>query len=660
MQSKTSFFNRTLFRKNLTRFWPLWGGASFVGALFPLALLLTSLQSHQRPSALRFAEEYYGVVSVALPILSLFYAILCAMVVWGFLYNARSVGMMHSLPIRREGVFCTTFLSGMAMMLIPYVVVGILCFLISLFFGALDPAVFLVTALAVVGESFFYFASATFTALVVGNIFALPAVYFLLHFLAAILEWLIAVLARGFLFGVTGGYEALAAWLSPTLALERHVSMDRIYTEQLVEQVGREPYTDQVLTAVHLEKGWVIGIYVLVGVVLLVLAWMLYRRRHSETAGDVVAAGWLRPVFRYGVTALAALLGGMALYELLWQTFQYEQYYQALPMAVCMIVAGAIGYYAASMLLAKSLRVFRGSWRGLILVAICCGGLCCMLRYDLLGIEDRVPQVSETASLELQAAGNSYTLYAGEDDELMEQVRRIHQAIIADKTYIQGQENGGIYTAPENEVFQRWTYVDLTYVLTNGTKVQRSYYIPVTDDRLGQSDTYDYLLDQLVNSPAMKSQRLHRGDPRYTVVSGELYVEQSGQSYSLSDREAEAVLQAIYQDADSGAWGEYDWFDDESDNAYAMGLDLKFTYDLPEKNEMGTDWITIVVRPGMDATVECLKELGLITDADLVTYGQLYASEAVYQTESDEAVPADGAEEPVEMENTVMAVMVTP
>ena len=40
MQSKTSYFNATLFRKNLTRFWPLWGLASFVGALFPLAVLL--------------------------------------------------------------------------------------------------------------------------------------------------------------------------------------------------------------------------------------------------------------------------------------------------------------------------------------------------------------------------------------------------------------------------------------------------------------------------------------------------------------------------------------------------------------------------------------------------------------------------------------------
>ena len=40
MQSRTSFFNITLFRKNLTRFWPLWGGASVLGSRFPLAILL--------------------------------------------------------------------------------------------------------------------------------------------------------------------------------------------------------------------------------------------------------------------------------------------------------------------------------------------------------------------------------------------------------------------------------------------------------------------------------------------------------------------------------------------------------------------------------------------------------------------------------------------
>ena len=36
MQSKRSFFNRTLFRKNLTRYWPLWGTAALLGCLAPL------------------------------------------------------------------------------------------------------------------------------------------------------------------------------------------------------------------------------------------------------------------------------------------------------------------------------------------------------------------------------------------------------------------------------------------------------------------------------------------------------------------------------------------------------------------------------------------------------------------------------------------------
>ena len=46
MRSKTSCFNGTLFRKNLSRYWPLWGLASFGGAMFPLAMLLAVSYTH--------------------------------------------------------------------------------------------------------------------------------------------------------------------------------------------------------------------------------------------------------------------------------------------------------------------------------------------------------------------------------------------------------------------------------------------------------------------------------------------------------------------------------------------------------------------------------------------------------------------------------------
>ena len=621
MQSKTSFFNRTLFRKNLTRFWPLWGGASFLGSLFPLAMLLQLVRDRGYFLAgdpLEFANAYYNVVAYAVPILSLLYAILCAMLVWSYLYNARSVGLMHTLPITRTGLFVTNFLSGMAMMLIPYAVTGLLCILISLAYGGFDAVSLLVTILCVLGESFFYFASATFVAFMVGNVFALPAVYFLLHFLAVLLDWLLSMFAGNFIFGLDKWYSGVVEWLSPTVYLENHVCVNSTY-ETITTQTsltGAYSETNR-LTAVSMENFWLIGVYALVGVAFLALAYVLYTRRRSESAGDVVAVGWMKPVFRFGLAALAALLGGQALYALFWSNFQDGRYYDLLPMTVCMLVAGAIGYYAASMLLAKSLRVFRGSWKGLALVAAGCVALCCVLRFDLLGISRRVPEAGQVENVEFYAAENTYTLYPGEDDALLEQVRSLHKAIVADQDYVRTYEDSDRrYLAVSDDTMTE-TYIRFIYTLNNGLKVERRYNLPLTEYRMEQESTYDDLLDTLVNSEPMKAKRLHAGDDRYTVNSGNLYLETSGDYFDLSSRECAAILDAIVKDAASGTWGDYDWFDQNNNGAYAIGLELRFA--CSENDYQSYDWISINVRPGMNNTVACLKDLGLITDRDLVT-----------------------------------------
>ena len=622
MQSKTSFFNRTLFRKNLTRFWPLWGGASFLGSLFPLALLLQLVRrgGYQADSPLSFTEFYYNVAAYGLPILSLLYAILCAMLVWSYLYNARSVGLMHTLPVTRRGLFVTDFLSGMAMMLIPYAVTGALCVLISLAFGSFDAVGLLVTILAVLGESFFYFATATFVAFLVGNVFALPAVYFLLHFLAVLLDWLLCLFAGNFIFGLDSYYSGVVEFLSPTVYLMEQVNVNSNY-ENIITQTsitGAYSETNR-LTSVTLENAWLIGVYALVGVAFLALAWVLYARRRSESAGDVVAVGWMKPVFRLGLAALAALLGGQALYALFWGSFQDGRYYDALPMAVCMLVAGAIGYYAASMLLAKSLRVFRKSWKGLVLVAAGCVALCCVLRFDLLGVSRRVPEVSQVEKVEFYAADNTYRLYPGEDDDLLEQVRSLHKTIVADQDYVRDYEDSDRrYLVVSGDTTMTETYIRFIYTLNNGLQVERRYSIPLTKYRIKQEGTYDNLLDTLVNSETMKARRLHAGDDRYTIISGDLYLESSGDYFDLSSREAAAVLDAVAKDAAGGTWGDYDWFDQNGNNAYALNLELSFTYP-GDYGGTSYDWINITVRPGMDNTVACLKELGLVTERDLVT-----------------------------------------
>ena len=659
MQSKTLCFNRTLFRKNLTRFWPLWAVPSFVGALFPLAMLtqlirygVDGLLGTGNHSALEFTSTYYDVVSYAVPILSLCYAILVALATWSYLFNNRSTGLMHTLPIRREGLFLTNFLSGMTMMLAPYVVTGALCVIISICYGFFEPVGVLVTILCVIGESLFYFSSATAAAFVTGNLFALPVLYFVFHFLAAGMDLLISVFADGFIFGLSGNYTGVVEFLSPTVYFFNHMGANHEYREIFVpdavngsvspDGVG---YYDSELISVTLENAWVVAVYALVGILLLAVAYALYRRRRSECAGDVVAVGWMKPVFRYGVALCGSMAGGLALYAVFWGQFQGGEYYDVLPLLIAMLIAGAIAYYTASMLLAKSLRVFRGSWRGMAVTALCAAAICGVMKFDLLGVETRVPAVDQIESLTFWTADNSYTLDPEEDAELIEEIRAVHLAIAGDADYIIGMnENWAFGDEEDFERVSMYNYVRLTYELKNGTQVIRRYNIPISVDRLNQESTYDFALDRLVNSDAMKAERFHLNDG-YQPDSGYLYVDTwTNGNIFFGTKEARAIHEAVKKDIASGACGNYDWFDQSRAGQYAMDLNLDFqestTLDNGESHTY-YDSITIRVYPAMTHTVDALEELGLVAEQELKTYAELYpekyevhdmpaASEAIY------------------------------
>ena len=621
MRSKTSCFNKTLFLKNLTRFWPLWGGASFIGALFSLALLSQLLRYGKDSIAsepMEMTLGYYGILSGLVPIICLLYGLLCALAVWGYLYSARSVNLMHILPIRREGLFVTNFLSGYVMLLLPFAVTGGLCIVISAVFGLFEPVGVLVTVLGVLGESFFYFSSATLAAFITGNIFAMPALYLLLHFLEAILDLLLSNFARGFIFGLSTNYTGFLEFLSPTVYLMRNVDADAQYQKTIIDYTGA--YTRELLS-VRLENAWLIAVYALAGAALLALAFALYRRRRSERAGEVVAVGWMRPFFRYGVAGLAALLGGQLIYGLFWE----DAYFKAVPLAVCMLVAGAIGYYGASMLLAKTLRVFHRSWRGLALVAAGVAVLCGCLRLDLFRAADRVPEISQIEKMEFYADSNTYIFYPGREDELLERVRRLHAAIAADRKYVLDFDREKFTTLEDETPSWTWEYVSFTYTTHGGQTVQRNYSVPMTRERLGQSGAYDSLLDGLVNSQEMRLKRIHASGDGYEPCGGRIYLNRRNESSELSDREAAAILEAVTRDAQAGRWGHVEWLSTEAWNSgtYALQLSLEFS----GESDDTWDWIDIAVRPEMTATTACLLELGLVTNEDLSTNGELYPEE---------------------------------
>ena len=641
MRSKTSCFNGTLFRKNLSRYWPLWGLASFGGAMFPLAMLLELLHNGFRFwSPLETRQAYYTVLSYGVPVISIVYAILCAMAVWSYLYNARSVGMMHTLPIRREGLFVTNVLSGLTMMAIPYTVTGVLTVLVTMLFGGFEPVGVLVTVLGVMGESLFFFGLATFCAFIVGNVFMLPALYGLLNFIAVLTDFMVNLLAQGFCFGLNSSYSGTVEWLSPVVYLVQKISPNNTYeTQWVTDRLGGQRYETSVPTSVTLENGWLIAAYAAVGVVLMVLAWLMYRRRRSESAGDVVAVGWMKPVFRYGCAAYSAILGGRLLYALLWDSFQSSRYFTVLPMILCMIAGGAIGYYAASMLLAKTPRVFKTTWKGMLAVALGCAALCGAMKCDLFGVVRRVPAPDSVKLVNVYAAGSNYYLTPGKDDALIEKVRTLHQTIIDDKDYIMSTAEGrsvymeteeDSYTigAPASEIVSTSvssfanTSVRFTYTLNSGLKVERRYNLYLTQNRMDQEDTYDHLLDQLINSQEMRQKRIRWRDEGFQLDGAWI---DTWRDYSdLSSREVGLILDAVAKDAENGDWGVYNWFQADND-ADSYEIQIHFQYKLPESQFDRTyDAIQVNVKEGMTETIRALKDLKLITDADLVTNRERY------------------------------------
>ena len=631
MRSKISYFNGTLFKKNLSRFWPLWGGASLIGALFPLAFLTILIREggflgEPISDPLTITMGYYEVVNWIIPILSLLYAPLCALAAWGWLYNPRSVGLYHSLPITRKGIFVTDFLSGLAMMLIPYAVTGALAVAITAVIGGLEPVGLAVTILSVLGMSFFFFASATAVVFITGNPFAFAGFYFIFHFIAAGLEWLVTRLMTMFYFGVSRSYEGVVEFLSPTMYLPRKLDVDAVYNQITTPDGWIETGA---LDSVTLVNGWLIAVYALVGAALLAFAWALYSRRRSESAGDVVAVGWMKPVFRYGVALCAALAGGMALYALFCEG-AYRTNANPVPMAVCMAAAGLIGYYIASMLLAKSLRVFRGAWKGALATVVVSAALCFAIAADPLGLERWTLPEDEVQAVRVwlhgyNGPGISVRL---EDPAAIREVLEVHKAIVAERDTLDRDRFEGE---------THYAYLDLDYYkdAEGGKSVNRSYSLPCNNILMEKSEALKKLT-ALASDPLIQERNI------FSSVSGEdidarltggyaarLYNPEtkSMEQVDLTLEQAQALEAAVRRDIQAGHCGRTLFMLNDRYEKAAYTTDLDLYYRTASRSGHWTGWRTDTVSLSLSVycteTLKTLEDLGIVNEnRRVLTYAQ--------------------------------------
>lgn len=493
MQSKTLYFNKTLFFNTISRFWPLWVAYAIAWTII-LPLSLTN-QLRYMGTDLIYANQRtaLSIGCTAGCVMAFIFAALAAMAVFNYLYSAKSAGMMAALPIKREAVFLTQFLAGLT----PLLIINLFIFLLALGVEALYGAVSIVHLLSwlamVSMMNVLFFGFASFCAMLTGHLLALPAVYFLLNFTVVVVEYLVENLLSEFVYGMSSFGNPILGFLSPAYNIVSNTAVESSYIAMADASIVVNGY---------FYNGWpTLVIYCAVGLVFSIFAVMLYHRRKMETSSDVVAIRPLKPIFKYCLAGGCALVLGTLLFSIVY-SFSAAHRNSVFWLTIFMLLGGFIGYFAAEMLVKKSLRVWRRRWKGYAIFSLALIALICICEFDLFGYEKKVPDAEDITAVRLTAQGESSTL---DDAENIAAILGLHNSIVSNKD----QNERMMYEAGT----QSYTYYDynwsdydylsvsfiMTYTLKNGGIMERQYTLWYTPD-MAEDPTSDVrMLNEVFN-----------------------------------------------------------------------------------------------------------------------------------------------------------------
>ncbi len=450
MKSRISYCNaRTLIRKNMTRFAPAW-------VLYGVFLLLCLVIMMDGDLSRQYLAQSIGHTATVMAFFNACYALLCAQLLFGDLYNSRMCNALHAMPMRREEWFLGNVLSGLIFFLVPTGAVSVL----SLFFVGSWVQIPLLWLAATALQFVFFFGVAVLATYCVGNRFAMVAVYGILNGFSLIAYWLVDQLYQPMLYGM-------------------EANMDMFLVLCPVVQMCRCPFIDLTVTKdqafLEMNNWGYLGICAGIGVVCMVLGLLLYRKRNLELAGEFITVRLLQPVF----LVLYTLCAGAVCHGF-FSVFVGENNMWFL------LVGMVIGVFTGCMLLERTVRVFhKRTWIKLGSIVLVFGASLLLTKLDPLGVTRWVPEKADVQSV---------TVYTGSSRNYLDQNYAITDEATVEKL-IALQEYGVNH---RNEGFNGYvdTVLHLQYTLKDGRQVKRYYSIDVHTEAGKQ-------LQSILSSPEM-------------------------------------------------------------------------------------------------------------------------------------------------------------
>lgn len=627
MKPKTFCFNKTIFKKNLTHFWPLWVlYLIYLICVLPVKLWL-NMQSYMSLYGYSQSECQINAIcdtmGLALkPFVIFGFAVTAIMAVFSYLFSAKSTNMIHALPVNRRELFVTNIGSAAIFMIVPEIITFFITVFVCISAHITSIEYILFWLGSVVSMTLFALALGVFVAMFTGQLLAVPFYFVIVNYLYVGCRYMINMIIECICYGVSDEWNpGKSCILSPLYYLNNNLRVRMNYDENY-NAIG-----------MNATGGYLIVVYAVVAVVLLFAAYWLYKRRQLETAGDVISMRGMKPVFRWGVGICVGILFGVGITDMV--IYQMTGNIDSFPLLfACVLAVEFVSFFAAEMLMQKNFRVFRkkivAEWA---VLAVISAGLLGMFKLDVFHIERKIPNASDVSTVIIDM---DYRIkYKKEED--IQKIIDIHKQIIDQKQASISAKN--VYPA------------EIIYQLKNGEKIKRFYSIPVEDANIADTDSLVSQILKIESEPEhMIANIFGENYKTNEYYAGNIqFVDETGKEdeYRFSGEEIDRIVDAVFKDVEEGNMNEYQLYsmsanDDESylDDYYNSLVvsffnpnGIKWNYDyMDEYTDVATSYYPrwgnnseayIGFGPNCTHLVETLEELGIVNDErKLLTYAE--------------------------------------
>lgn len=471
MRYKTSWFNPTLAKNSLRRFWPLPLGVLAYYLLilvFPLYDRLKEAADPRQASLFilmdRVCDSYVNT-TLGYQLLSLGgICFVSAILLFRHLHSRKEIQFYLGLPLKRRSLYVTLAVMGYLMVLLPMLLAQVIALAVSASFGSSVLPIFKLMGAGLSACTLFY-GMAVLACILAGQSFGSVLVYGGMNCAALAILAGAGTVVSSFLLGF-GGTSTLAfpravQWLTPALML---------FQKSFTYYDAGQPTL--------LTTPMPLVVYGILGAVLLLLSGVLYVRRRGETAGEMLAFGPVKVLCKI----LAALAVSMGLTFMLYGTMDREWDISFAALLAMVLIFTAVGWIAAEMVIQKSFRVFRKkviAQGGCLLLAI--GLLMCAGKADFFGYVRRIPDPEKVSTAMVYQDGD-YAEVSPED------ATALHETILQN-TDVLLLRPGSFYNT-----------LRFRYMMKNGAIIERSYYIKAEEVPNAISNTANALFSKPENN----------------------------------------------------------------------------------------------------------------------------------------------------------------